>query len=336
MSRRPEPIVHRADTAGDDFDSSIERCRAALAEHAEVDCVLHYTGGAYDYAVGHEPYATTDRALIERIGRQMVFQFDYLEPVLSRLRSGRLMRMVLHGERGAVFCNAVVPREHLVTVCRAEAAHPPVPIFSVSEVQAADRAAAELLNRLRRELSQPPQDHGGWAAAALAQGEVPAGGSPGEPHVSVARDVPERLFAAFSAAVDPRDLHYLALVRDGTSVLSVDRLDDRSLRRFFRQISVDSRRRQYGDLGRQLGYLGAQLGRLVRSVVGGAIERLVLDVQEGAVFFYRIRVGEYLVGVTLDQDAVAPADDKTARIAAAILGDSLGEQIEAGATDSVD
>jgi hypothetical protein len=48
----------------------------------------------------------------------------------------------------------------------------------------------------------------------------------------------------------------------------------------------------------------------------------VLDVEQGAIYYYRIRPAEYLVGVTIIQRKVAEADRKIAEISLACRGDS--------------
>jgi hypothetical protein len=40
-----------------------------------------------------------------------------------------------------------------------------------------------------------------------------------------------------------------------------------------------------------------------------------LDVELGAIFYYRLRVGDYLIGVTLDQEQVRAADEEMAKLA---------------------
>jgi hypothetical protein len=45
---------------------------------------------------------------------------------------------------------------------------------------------------------------------------------------------------------------------------------------------------------------------------------LVLDVEQGAVIYYRLGVGDYLIGVTLNQERVGAADGKLASLATAL------------------
>jgi hypothetical protein len=80
-------------------------------------------------------------------------------------------------------------------------------------------------------------------------------------------------------------------------------------------MTVDARRKFYNDFAMELSNVVSTLGRLTRSSVGGRLFRLVLDVEQGAIFYYRLRVNDYLVGVTLDQDQVHVADDKMALLA---------------------
>jgi hypothetical protein len=104
--------------------------------------------------------------------------------------------------------------------------------------------------------------------------------------------------------------------------LSVDQLDHPQLGPYFQEISVTERRLFYQNVCRQFPITVRKLGRMASSVTGSKVERVVLDVEQGAIYYYRISPGEYLVGVTIDQRQVAQADDKIAEIAVACRDDS--------------
>jgi hypothetical protein len=79
-------------------------------------------------------------------------------------------------------------------------------------------------------------------------------------------------------------------------------------------MSVPARRRFYEGFAAELVALTGRLDRLVRAPLGGPLDRLVLDVEQGALVVRRLGPREHLVGVTVDQEQVAGAEDALAAL----------------------
>jgi len=137
------------------------------------------------------------------------------------------------------------------------------------------------------------------------------------------------------AATDTGDLHFAGYYVDGRCRFSVDVLDDDALNRFFRGSDRTIRRAVYERAGRQLSWTMARLNSYLRRMDGGILIRTVLDVEQGALYYYWIDKNVYLTGVTMDQSKVLDTDDKLRRLANAIgylphggtLGLPLGPRI---------
>jgi hypothetical protein len=113
------------------------------------------------------------------------------------------------------------------------------------------------------------------------------------------------------AVLDPHDLQFVALVRDGIVEFCVDQFDERAMEPYFRAgYTVALRRKFYRELAPELQYHVRDLGRIGYPLIGRGLDRIVLDVQRGAIYYYRLDAGSYLMGVTLNQFSVAVADVK--------------------------
>lgn len=315
-----ELYEEEAEHLGPEFDTTRRACRAAILAGPALHYLAHYSSGVFDFGVDvlgdppPEPGALpggTRREELKRLGRHLTFQVTALDRALQEARTGRLIRTVLHTEEGALFCDSVVPTEHVVGLVLDHAGAGP--LFGHPAVDEADRAVAGLATRLRAELSLGSLNPGGWEtadavpplAAEDAEDDV-------EPHVTVA----EGPLATCLSAVRSRDLHLVAHVVDGEVRTMVDCLGDPALAPFFKQVAVEARRRFYQGFVPELGALATRLNRAVAPVVGGLLVRLVLDVEMGAVYHYRLRAGEYLVGVTIDQARVSSADRRMSELSA--------------------
>jgi hypothetical protein len=248
--------------------------------------------------------------LIRRLGR-----------TLADVRTGALIRTVLHSGDGVCFCDSVIPQHDVVGVLmlRTRTGTSPVPLPTATDVQAADVAVSSLVTTLRDQFSQGPQNPGGWTTRrpddrmlqpATGMGEKEAAA---RPHVGGKWRSP--IARACQSAIDAVDLHYVAYYRQGELVFTADHFDHERLRPFFMQQSAGERREFYDGFGQDFGVIVSQLTRTCAPVLSGPLGRVVLDVEQGALYYYRINVGEYLVGVTLDQSRVSHADEKLAQLA---------------------
>ncbi|GAA4843374.1 hypothetical protein [Saccharopolyspora rosea] len=300
----PEASVERrAPHAGADYGEVVELCRRVVLGGRGPRYLAHYTDGVFDFAVndvadGPDPYG--------RVGHHVVNEVGALDAALEEVRTGRLIRVVLRTDAGAVLCCSVVPREHLVGF-----------VPDVAAVWSADVELAKLVTQLRARVSLGSQNPGGWLSAKPED----LGGPPAPSEVDEERTVPggdpEQLCRA---ALSPADLHYAALWGGGEPVVAEDVFDDPAVGRFFTQLDPGARRRFYAELGSRLPTVVGQFGRIVGPVLAPRVRQLTLDVEQGAVYYYRLRPGEYLVGVTLDQNAVALAERRMTDLSMAFAG----------------
>ncbi|SBT44665.1 hypothetical protein [Micromonospora narathiwatensis] len=304
-------------------------CRGLLLRGCGVYHIAHYTTGVLDFALdllAHEsaPPAVDDADLAQRrdvhrrVGAQLVYRANELNRRLGELQSGALIRTVAQTRAGVVFCNSVVGSEHVVGFGAT-----PTAVGAVADPTGAseiDRAAAALASDLRHLVRQRSQNPGGWLTAGDAQPsqEPPAtSGDTVPPHVDGSTD-PGGILAA---ALRPAGLHYLSHHRAGEQVSAVDILEHPDLEPFFnRGITVPDRRSRYQRLAADLSLLALQVSRDLRRAVVGDVARLVLDVEMGAVYYYRLAPDDYLFGVTLDQDAVSQADNAVWTVARQLTG----------------
>jgi hypothetical protein len=315
--------------AGIGLEHMREECRRTLRAGQGPHYLARYTNGIYDFDLD-----VLDSAhLVPRrsaahvredclgVGRQLSMFACRLGRTLEDVRTGALIRIVLHSPDGVCFCNSVLPQHDVVgvLVLRTTTGRSSVPQPTVKEVESADMAVANLVTTLREQVSQGPQNPGGWTTRrpddrtpgpAIGQGEQTSAGRPhvaGQWHGSVA--------TACLKSVNALDLHYVAYYRQGELVFTADHFDHERLRPFFMQQSANDRREFYEGFGQDFGLIVSQLTRTCAPVLSGPLGRVVLDVEQGALYYYRVKFGEYLVGVTLDQSRVSHADEKLAQLA---------------------
>lgn len=332
QDRLPSPLVveDEAPHLGGEFSWAKDECRNAVLSGQGLHHVAHYSSGVYDFAadvlddlkLGPRAQDTRSREELQRLGRQLSFIATGLDRTLQEARTGALIRTVLHTEEGAIYCNSVVPREYVVgvTLDRSAATQPDAPLTMAAGIRAADEAASDLATSLRRRISQGSQNPGGWLARTEEPTEQALHEEASTPRLDPARPIDDartdQVTNACQEAVDPGDLHFVAYCRHGDVALVADHLGHPSLGRFFTQITVDARRKLYTNFSHEFGALARRLNRTI-AALGGLLVRVVLDVEQGALYYYRLNAGEYVVGVTLDQSQVSQADDRMARLALA-------------------
>lgn len=329
----------RAMHADERFSMAMSLCRKAVLSAQGIHYLAYYADGVYDFGMDlladiafriDRPPSSIEsrRSDYERIGCQLSNAVKDLDETLQQVRTGALIRVMLHAPRGVICCDSIVPDEYVVGLTFDPSSLPTsgVALSELAGARRIDITIARLATELRRQLSLQPLNPGAWISPKPASDEASSGPLS---HPFARRDVSPYIEGAeddavadlFREAVDPDDLHYVACCRDGEVTFSVDQLGHHQLGRFFTQITPEKRRSFYRDFCRQLPVIIGQLGRMVGSAIGGRLERLVLDVEQGAIYYYRLGIGEYLVGVTIDQDQVAKADDKMAQLA-------LGYQVQ--------
>src|SRR5262249_25839061 len=143
---------------------------------------------------------------------------------------------VLHAEQGVIYNNTVMQGERVLGVLRGRLGSPSPRHEPVLD---ADRAVAKLVTRLRRSFGQPTQDPGGYQYLAR--------------HPDIVRWPPvDAVHATLDercrAALDPEDLHFVAVVRHGYLQHCTDVFDKMAMEPFFRAgYTVERRRRFYTE-----------------------------------------------------------------------------------------
>lgn len=335
-SEQPVPVTPFEDLASrvdnDRFSKARFLCREAVQNLQGIQHLAYYVNGVCGFTVDvladtvrpiDRPASSIEsrRSDYKLVGSQLSNIVNDLDRTLQKVRTGALIRTVLHASRGVIYCNSVVPNEYIIGSTFDTSALPAsgIPLPKLVGAKNMDVAIAELATALRRQLSLQSQDPGSWISTKpgdeASSGQRPrlSTGPDVSPYIESSED--DEVDNLFLAAVRPDDLHYLARCHDGEVVFSVDQLGHRRLKSFFTQITVEERRSFYRDFCRQLPVAIWMLGRMVGPAIGARLERVVLDVEQGAIYYYRVRSGEYLVGVTIDQEQVAQADERIARLA---------------------
>ncbi|TCO53513.1 hypothetical protein [Actinocrispum wychmicini] len=319
-SRKPEPghVHETAEFLGDQFAEARRACGEVVQKHQLVRYLAHYSQGAFDFSYAAHDIESHDRSAMQRLGRQLGFTMSALDRRLQEARTGALIRTVLHTEYGAVMCGSVVPRQNVVGLCvdRTAVDHPGAPLSDAPEVRTMDKALSDLTTHMRARISLPSLNPGGWASADVV-GVLTSTDPAGAPRAEVADEFADpRIVDACVGVVRPEDLQFVAYCTAGEVAVMADHFDHPSLAPFFTQISVEARRTFYRMFSRELGGVITRLNHTVGTAEpGGLLVRVVLDVEQGAIYFYRLAVGTYLVGVTIDQARVRGADERIARLA---------------------
>ncbi|MFD0318180.1 hypothetical protein [Streptomyces flavalbus] len=303
--------VRRAAHVTDDSDVFIGLCEDALSVGG-LHHVAEYRWGVFDYSVdildrlpgsqgggfgGDDLDVRRDRFI--RLGRQLHYVLGRMDHVLRSVDSGRLIRSVLQLGDGAVFHYYFRADDYLTGYS-----------LGAGTADAGDRAMADLVGRFRQEMGLPVMNWGGFGSEDDPPRERTV---VKEPHRIVEGDwgsTEPELLARCAEAVSPDGLHYAGCVGPGIGRLSADVFNDPSLSRFFGGLTRDQRRTRYAELGDRLHYVVARLNQSLRAIVPGSLSRVVLDVEEGALFYVDRPGDHFLLGVTLDQSQVARADQQ--------------------------
>lgn len=284
---------------------------SALGEHGPLHHLAQCSDGVLDFLLTLEtaPLATPvsePHTTLRRIDQQLSFAVAQLDRRLSEARSGSLIRVLLEAGDGAYYCDSVIPGIYLVAARFLE------PVGTEPDrVERGDRELAKLATELRRRLGLPSLNPGGfetgppsWPAGSVSPDELHVSGDQADPRLPPCRD-----------ALAAESVHYLAYCRHGEVVFSVDMLAHDQLAHHFSLIDVTARRRLYRELVAEIGAVAGGFGKVVHPTLLGPLRRIVLDVEQGAFSYVRIKRGEYLVGVNLVQRQVERSDAATRRVA---------------------
>lgn len=263
----------------------------------------------------------------ERTGRQLYYILEELEPDFTALRTGALIRTVLRVPTGAVLYYLVEPGFHLYGATAA-----------MDRLDELDARMAECVNGLRLPARYSPLNYGSWfndepwvskpvavpSASAPDPLPSPQASLPAAPYVAENRPAPRApapgIEDALRSALDVQGLHYIAYHQSPTTAWGYDIFDHPGLGDFFRVQTPDRRRSRYGRMGQLLPGVTQRMNLSLRAILQGELIQVVLDVEQGAVYFHALPGRRFLMGVTLDQSRVTEADQQVAR-----LGSELAE-----------
>ncbi|MFD7080976.1 hypothetical protein [Streptomyces sp. NPDC059918] len=303
-------------------------CDEAVSSTPGIRSLSHFGNGILDFVV-----CRTDRrplgAMVGDLGDErdeeslpgsrLLLSTQDVGVLLQPLGTGELMRTVVANGEGCLWGGRVKPGEYLAAVTD-----------SAEGTDAMDTAMNALVTRIRTEVHRLPDElPGGDPAARPVLSRVDEGrtrlrvdfGTAATPEPAYE----ERLRALWLGHLNTNDLQYAAYYRDWTLVCAGDVFESDDLGPKFLGVSVRTRRTAYRELSRSLrGHLirlADALGLVAPARADRpAVERLVLDVQEGAIYLVWTSSREFLVGVTLDQTQVANADAQLQRLAGAVGG----------------
>lgn len=266
--------------------------------------------------VGSAPAGGTS-ALHERAGRQLYYVLEDLEPDFADLRTGMLIRTILRVPTGAVLYFMVEPGFHLYGATSA-----------LEDLDSLDAKMAECVNEIRSEVHYSELDYGSWLSSQGADTSVVGGGAAtiGNSDIIYRHDAPgvtisDPKRSAIEEVMDVTGLHYVAYY-DADSLIptcTVDIFERPGMEKFFRGQTPEQRRDKYGRMGHLLPGVIRRMNVSLRGIMRGRLQQVVLDVEQGALYFHALSGGGHLVGVTLDQTRVAAADRRLGQ-----LGRELG------------
>lgn len=327
--RTPDPVIHE-EIAPHLDPAEVQDRRVLLHESMRLPGRPHYLTsfdqGVHelsedvlaDFLPGQEISALGRRRVaLQNTARQASFMLSALDPILLEARTGHLIRLVLHTEAGALIGCSVTPGQRNVVGIVYEAVAGLQPNLTTwPRVREADRTVSSLAEELRKSIGMPAQNIGGWQTVMPENPSETASSTddqPSGPVTSIGAGSAE-LMNACRDELHPQGLIYLAYHRGDEKTFALDILEDPRALKIWGRSAVGIRRHFYGRLYPQLESLSSQFGQLVRPALRGRLMRIVLDVEQGAVYYNRLAPREYLFGVTLNQSRVRAADEQMARL----------------------
>ncbi|MGI5327233.1 hypothetical protein [Actinomadura nitritigenes] len=314
-----KPFTGRADHVDGEYDDLIELCEGTVST-AGLHLVAHYHLGIWDFVVdvlGQDELVdalpgtrTADafRRELLRIGRRLNGTVHRLDYALSAVDSGRLIRTVFDLGSRAVYHYPVRRDQYLLGAT-----------LRGDLVGTADAAMANLVERVRDMRRLAPQNPGGFTTTFKVTYDAATAQEPVVAHVSQPGD--EEVQEQCANVLDPENVHYVSLFRDGVLRLAVDCLDHPALRNFHQRVTPEDRRTGYLHVANLVQMVTAQFNLRESSLLDGRVTRTVLDVEEGALSCFTIREEPariMLVGITLDQRKVDVADHELCHLAATL------------------
>jgi hypothetical protein len=320
--------VHRAYHARAAYGAEIADCRAIIEKRIGLHYAAHVTCGVFDYALENPsdwPPATDLARDLERASRQLNLAFTQLDATCELLDSGVLIRMVMQGESGALFQFVKVSGQSFIGMTRDG---------RQAAVDGVDRELASLALIASRRVGAVSLEWGGFRQRAesgdlLGPYEVSSAELAGQPrvHATIYGKIPAGIADAGLAALDPGDVHFVAIYHRRHLVWSADIFEDPAVAPLFQRVTATDRRRGYDRIVRQLDLQDGRIRRLLAAVHGDQLVRLVLDLARGAIYVMPLADGGRLVAVTLLQSQVDVADGKVRSLHSLVDRLWPGEQV---------
>ncbi|WP_190198456.1 hypothetical protein [Streptomyces djakartensis] len=128
---------------------------------------------------------------------------------------------------------------------------------------------------------------------------------------------PAELQDLLRTALGVEGLHYVAHYAAGVPTCTADIFRHRALSSHFGTSTTPQQRRdKYSLLGQLLPGVTRRMDTSLHALLEGRIHQIVLNVDQGAVYFQQLKDGHYLVAVSLDHSRLAEADRHLERLAA--------------------
>ncbi|NUP79162.1 MAG: hypothetical protein HOV96_16625 [Nonomuraea sp.] len=273
-----------AESAESGYDPLIEAC-AAVFKLGGADYLAHFGNGLFNFSMSRGLAASADAlSAYELSCRQLVILVERYERLLQGLRMGDLMRIVVASSDRALACCRIRPGQYLVGVS--------------AEDDQLDRRVCEAAVATRAIYRLPDEMMGG-------RRDLPLDDDP-TPGIRIHRDGDPP--PSFVSVVNARDLHYAGCFHEGRPPAAADAFPD--LGKWFSNTARETRRETIQQLGGTLRQELAHLCHALRLVMTGSVERLVLDIQEGALYVLAPAGTDdgLLVGLTFDQYEVDRAE----------------------------
>lgn len=309
-------------------DPEVEAFAREMRRQGAPHHLAKYDHGVYEFSLdvlgGPElvrdfPEAAPDRReFLQAAGQQLAFAMGALDGELAVADTGRLIRTVVHAEHGALYSVSVTPKNYVLGVVFGRATAPADdrtrPLPQVALVRDADKYTCWLSDVLRGQIGLPHQNPGGWRTADKQL--EPLTTPPAELHTW-----PDGLAGGrLATELHPSGLVYLARCRRGRIEEEADLFaHPRVAQGRPPRVGPDKPRLFYRELTQGFAVYAREFSQTARQAVRGRVLRIVLDVEQGAVFYYRLGPTEYLVGVTINQARTSQSEDMLGRLVMELL-----------------
>jgi len=305
--------ARRAEHAGQGFEPEIGICRRGIEACDELEYVAHITTGTWNFSVDGRT-RDLEPENFDRAAKTLYLIVQRMQEATDVLHSGSLIRVLVHGDRGALFHDVKVTGQSYFAATRQG---------SREVVDRVDRALEQVVDEAAKECGAPTQNLGSYRTRATRDQWVRSGdgGVPPAEHASrpvpasASLPIPEPARTRCLQALDLADVHFVGVYRDEKLLWRADLFNNPGLEQLFTGVSPEIRRLGYDQVIRQAAMDDRRVSQLLDAVHSDRLTRLVLDVARGAIYIMPFDDGEHvLLGVTLVQSQVQRADEKMTKL----------------------